>query len=244
MVLPQASVLEDHYHSASKGKTLGFVGLGLVYGFLAVGNLLVPWVIGKVGLRAAMVTGGMMYCLMMASLIHVLEGVFIAASVLNGIGASLLWTAGGAAITNLSDDATRGRNSGVFWALIQLSLLGGALTALFMLSDTQRSVPASTAQELYAILTGVCALGCVALALVGGSSRELVNHACLHAHSHPHTHAQAYVQKYASIYATLTLHGIRYVLATLTLTHANTHMQAQKCASTNATLTLRSIRYS
>lgn len=104
---------------------------------------------------------------MMASLIHVLEGLFVAASILNGLGASLLWTAGGAAITNVSTEDTRGRNSGVFWALLQLSLVGGALSAMFLLSPDKPNVSPATAQELYAILTGVCAAGCSALLFIG-----------------------------------------------------------------------------
>jgi MFS family permease len=56
-------------------------------------------------------------------------------SVLIGIGAAILWVAQGAFITRCSDDDTRGRNSGVFWAIFQVSGVVGNLAAYFILQN-------------------------------------------------------------------------------------------------------------
>lgn len=64
-----------------------------------------------------------------ASLIKIIPAVVYAASVVIGIGAALLWVAQGAFLTKCSDDETRGRNSGLFWGMFQLSLVDPFLFA-------------------------------------------------------------------------------------------------------------------
>ncbi len=42
------------------------------------------------------------------------------ASILVGFGAAILWTAQGAYLAINSDDSTISRNTGIFWALLQV----------------------------------------------------------------------------------------------------------------------------
>ena len=53
------------------------------------------------------------------------------ASVVVGIGAALIWTAQGNFLTINSDESTMGRNSGIFWAILQCSLLFGNMFVYF-----------------------------------------------------------------------------------------------------------------
>ncbi|XP_073166588.1 UNC93-like protein MFSD11 isoform X2 [Lepidochelys kempii] len=56
---------------------------------------------------------------------------FYTASVFIGIAAAVLWTAQGNCLTINSDENTIGRNSGIFWALLQSSLFFGNLYIYF-----------------------------------------------------------------------------------------------------------------
>lgn len=56
---------------------------------------------------------------------------FYTASVFIGIAAAVLWTAQGNCLTINSDEHTIGRNSGIFWALLQSSLFFGNLYIYF-----------------------------------------------------------------------------------------------------------------
>ncbi len=172
----QAGVLEDVFHDAARGKALGFTGLGLVYGFLAIGNIFAPWAIRRTGLRAALVIGAIPYALMMASLISVVPAVFIAASILNGLGGALLWTAGGAAVTRcLSDESTRGLHSAVFWALSQLSLAGGGMASLLLLPSGSTASNNTTTTAAAAVATTFLASG-AGVAGVGGGGGVGASH--------------------------------------------------------------------
>ena len=69
-----------------------------------------------------------------------------------------------------SDDATRGRNSGIFWSLLQLSLVIGSVTAM-VLVPPGTTISEDTAGSLYTSLLVACAAGTaltLALAEPGG----------------------------------------------------------------------------
>eukprot|EP01137_Pigoraptor_chileana_P034770 Opistho-2@27804 len=102
--------------------------------------------------------GRSFYGLFIASFIHVIEPVFYVASVLIGFGASVLWTAQGTLIAACSDEETRGRNSGLFWALFQFSVFIGSIIAYFIV-PSDNSIPTSTVRTLYIALLGVCVAG-------------------------------------------------------------------------------------
>uniref|UniRef100_A0A3P9AAY0 UNC93-like protein MFSD11 n=1 Tax=Esox lucius TaxID=8010 RepID=A0A3P9AAY0_ESOLU len=66
-----------------------------------------------------------------AMFIHPFTWTFYTASVFVGIAAAILWTAQGNLLTINSTDATIGRNSGIFWALLQFSLFFGNIYIYF-----------------------------------------------------------------------------------------------------------------
>ncbi|CAB4031832.1 Hypothetical predicted protein [Paramuricea clavata] len=85
-----------------------------------------------------MMLGGFCYWLFILSLYfvskyvqHDLSGLLYTASVVIGFGAAVIWTAQGSCLTVNSSDETMGRNSGIFWAFLQCSMLIGSLIVYF-----------------------------------------------------------------------------------------------------------------
>ncbi|CAF0787485.1 unnamed protein product [Didymodactylos carnosus] len=74
-----------------------------------------------------MFIGATTYFLYVLSFIKPMIWSFYLVSILVGIGAAIIWTAQGAFLAVNSDELSISRNSGVFWALFQVSLLAGNL---------------------------------------------------------------------------------------------------------------------
>eukprot|EP00049_Salpingoeca_infusionum_P027995 m.35528 g.35528 ORF g.35528 m.35528 type:complete len:506 (+) comp9900_c0_seq1:50-1567(+) len=157
----QSSILK-----AQGFNNLGLVSLGLVYAFFSLSNFVAPFIISKIGARACMMVGALGYIAMLASLIRVNKVVFLAASCLNGVGAALVWTGQGTAITCCSNEKTRGRNSGIFWAILQLSLVVGSSLSLVIIPKNASDVTQETARKLYIGLASMCTLGMLILLLL------------------------------------------------------------------------------
>lgn len=81
-----------------------------------------------------------------------------ATSALLGVGAAVLWTAQGSALTLNSTKETMGRNSGIFWAMLQSSLLVGNLLEYFTLNG-HTSFDTSTRILLFSIFSGCAVFG-------------------------------------------------------------------------------------
>lgn len=79
-------------------------------------------------------------------------------SVIIGIGAAVIWTAQGNYLAINSTPETSSRNSGVFWALFQSSMLFGNLFVYFEFRG-QESVSHETRLIVYGFFTGGGILG-------------------------------------------------------------------------------------
>ncbi|CAM4802267.1 unnamed protein product [Rotaria magnacalcarata] len=89
---------------------------------------------------------------------------FYLTSVLLGVGAAILWTAEGAYLAANSDEHTTSRNTGVFWALFQCSLLGGNLYVYLSLKAD--AITRTTRYPLFFVFSVVCAIGLVIYACI------------------------------------------------------------------------------
>lgn len=91
---------------------------------------------------------------------------FYTGSVLVGIGAAVIWTGQGNFQTINSDEATVGRNGGIFWALMQCSLLFGNLYVYFQFRG-KKEIAASDRLKLYGVLTGTAIAGlCLMIVII------------------------------------------------------------------------------
>uniref|UniRef100_A0A8C5GGZ5 UNC93-like protein MFSD11 n=1 Tax=Gouania willdenowi TaxID=441366 RepID=A0A8C5GGZ5_GOUWI len=105
----------------------GYTSMSIIYGVFSVSNLVAPSVVAVIGPQFSMFLGGLLYSAYIAMFIHPYTWSFYTASVLVGVGAAVLWTAQGNVLAINSDNHTIGRNSGIFWALLQFSLFFGNL---------------------------------------------------------------------------------------------------------------------
>uniref|UniRef100_A0A672FFU9 UNC93-like protein MFSD11 n=1 Tax=Salarias fasciatus TaxID=181472 RepID=A0A672FFU9_SALFA len=109
----------------------GYHSLGIIYGVFSFSNLLAPSVVTVIGPKITMFLSGMLYSGYIAVFINPSTWSLYFTSVLIGIGAALLWTAQGQFLVENSEASTINRNTGMFWALLQCSMLFGNLYIYF-----------------------------------------------------------------------------------------------------------------
>ncbi|XP_062868494.1 UNC93-like protein MFSD11 [Trichomycterus rosablanca] len=103
----------------------GYHSLGIIYGVFSFANLFAPSVVTVIGPQFTMFLSGILYSGYVAVFITPSIWSFYLTSVLTGFGAALLWTAQGHFLVGNSDASTINRNTGLFWALLQCSMLFG-----------------------------------------------------------------------------------------------------------------------
>uniref|UniRef100_A0A9J8A098 UNC93-like protein MFSD11 n=1 Tax=Cyprinus carpio carpio TaxID=630221 RepID=A0A9J8A098_CYPCA len=109
----------------------GYHSLGIIYGVFSFCNVLAPTIVAIIGPQFAMFLSGVLYSGYIAVFIIPSTWSFYFTSVIIGIGAAMLWTAQGHFLVENSDASTINRNTGLFWALLQCSMLFGNLYVYF-----------------------------------------------------------------------------------------------------------------
>ncbi|KAL0992838.1 hypothetical protein UPYG_G00099210 [Umbra pygmaea] len=109
----------------------GYHSLGIIYGIFSFSNLLAPTVVTVIGPQFTMFFSGILYSGYIAVFITPSTWSFYLTSVLVGIGAAMLWTAQSHFLVENSDASTINRNTGMFWAILQCSMLFGNLYIYF-----------------------------------------------------------------------------------------------------------------
>uniref|UniRef100_A0A8C6T6F7 UNC93-like protein MFSD11 n=1 Tax=Neogobius melanostomus TaxID=47308 RepID=A0A8C6T6F7_9GOBI len=109
----------------------GYYSLGIIYGIFSFSNLLAPTVVAVIGPKLSMFASGLLYSGYIAAFILPFTWSFYLTSVLIGIGAAMLWTAQGQFLVENSEASTINKNTGMFWALLQCSMIFGNLYIYF-----------------------------------------------------------------------------------------------------------------
>ncbi|XP_026668797.1 UNC93-like protein MFSD11 [Ceratina calcarata] len=148
-----------------------YTSLAIIYAVFATCNWLAPSYISLTGPRFAIFTGACCYVLFIAIFLWPQKILLYAASCVLGTGAALIWTGHGQYLTENSDTDTMSRNSGIFWAIFQMSMFVGNLFVYFMFAD---SISAQKRSLVFGVLTGLAVLGACALAALRRTSRALV----------------------------------------------------------------------
>ncbi|NXN54469.1 MFS11 protein, partial [Rynchops niger] len=143
----------------------GYTSMAIIYGVFSASNLVSPSVVAIVGPQLSMVVSGIFYSLYIAVFIQPATWAFYTASVFIGIAAAVLWTAQGNCLTVNSDENTIGRNSGVFWALLQSSLFFGNLYIYFAWQG-KTHISESDRRTVFIALTVISLVGTVLFFLI------------------------------------------------------------------------------
>lgn len=136
----------------------GYVSLAIIYAVFALSNWIAPPVISLVGPRSAMLGGAVAYCLFMISFLWPKTWLLYSVSAILGVGAAIIWTAQGAFLSSCSDEKTISRNSGVFWAMFQMSMFCGNLFVFFQFQGKDK-IDQATRTLVFSVLIGVGILG-------------------------------------------------------------------------------------
>ncbi|NWW88474.1 MFS11 protein, partial [Rhynochetos jubatus] len=143
----------------------GYTSMSIIYGVFSASNLISPSVVAIVGPQLSMVVSGIFYSIYIAVFIQPATWTFYTASVFIGIAAAVLWTAQGNCLTVNSDENTIGRNSGVFWALLQSSLFFGNLYIYFTWQG-KTHISESDRRTVFIALTVISLVGTVLFFLI------------------------------------------------------------------------------
>ncbi|XP_077315405.1 UNC93-like protein MFSD11 [Lithobates pipiens] len=136
----------------------GYTSMAIIYGVFSASNLIAPSVVALIGCQLSMFASGLFYSAYIAMFIQPYTWSFYTLSVLIGIAAAVLWTAQGTCLTVNSDDKTIGRNSGIFWALLQFSMLFGNLY-IYIAWKGEASISDRDRRTLFIALTVISLVG-------------------------------------------------------------------------------------
>uniref|UniRef100_A0A8C5CKH7 Major facilitator superfamily domain containing 11 n=1 Tax=Gadus morhua TaxID=8049 RepID=A0A8C5CKH7_GADMO len=143
----------------------GYTSMSIIYGVFSASNLVAPSVVAVVGPQLSMFFSGLLYSAYIAMFIQPRVWSFYTASVLVGFGAAVLWTAEGNVLAINSTDTTIGRNSGLFWALQQFSLLFGNLY-IYLAWQGHDHISEKDRQTVFISLTVISLIGCFLFFLI------------------------------------------------------------------------------
>ncbi|XP_041828362.1 UNC93-like protein MFSD11 isoform X2 [Melanotaenia boesemani] len=143
----------------------GYTSMAIIYGVFSASNLIAPSVVTVIGPQLSMFFSGLVYSGYIAMFIHPYTWSFYTASVLVGIAAAVLWTAQGNVLAINSTDNTIGRNSGIFWSLLQFSLFFGNLY-IYLAWHGHVHITDKDRQTVFISLTVISLVGCFLFFLI------------------------------------------------------------------------------
>lgn len=149
----------------------GYYSLGLIYGIFSFSNLLAPTVVAVIGAKLSMFASGLLYSGYIAVFILPFTWSFYLTSLLIGIGAAMLWTAQGQFLVENSEASTINRNTGMFWALLQCSMIFGNLYIYFEWNGTTE-ITDSSRKNVFLSLLVASILGTLSFLVLRQSQTE------------------------------------------------------------------------
>ncbi|KAK2191993.1 hypothetical protein NP493_41g03028 [Ridgeia piscesae] len=161
--MAEESILRDARKQSNGTFTgSGYTSLAIIYGVFSVANWAGPSIVAVCGARGAMFMGALLYSLFIASFLKPMTWSLYLGSVLVGLGAGVIWIGQGNFLTLNSDKTTMGRNSGIFWALLQCSMLVGNLYVYFAFKG-EMNITSQSRTTLFTVLTAAVLLGTLSL---------------------------------------------------------------------------------
>lgn len=152
----------------------GYTSLAVIYAMLSISNWLAPSVLSKIGPKFAMLLGALTYCFFIITFLWPQTWLLYVASAVLGTGAAFIWTGQGMYLSKCSDESTISRNSGIFWAMLQMSMFFGNLLVFFLFQGKSH-IDSETRTLVFSILAGVAVIGIVFLSTLRKPQQSLTD---------------------------------------------------------------------
>ncbi|RWS10098.1 UNC93-like protein MFSD11 [Dinothrombium tinctorium] len=163
--------INDEFSKQWNLKWSGYYSFCIIYAVLSIANWIAPSVVAAIGPRVSMILGALTYCIFVANFLYPMRYGLYIASVIIGLGAGIIWTGQGNFLTLNSTAETMTRNSGIFWAMLQCSLLFGNLFVFYQFQGKTK-IEASTRMITYSVFLAVGVLGSLFLFILRDRCRS------------------------------------------------------------------------
>jgi len=147
----------------------GFIASAVIYGVFSIASWLAPSIVAWKGPRFAMFVAGLLYAQYIAQLLYPNTYLLYISAAIIGLGAPVIWTAQGNFLAICSDPETISRNSGIVWAMLQVSGLIGNIFAFFMFNG-QEYISTSVRTTVGIVLLVITLSGVAVMALLRPTS--------------------------------------------------------------------------
>ena len=169
--------VSQNFQTSSDHKKQGANALGILYACFTAANFISSFVVSSLGSKLCLILGSLTYVLFVAANIVYVELLLYLSSGLLGLGASVLWTAQGAYISNCSalheqtlglpPSSTLGFFNGLFFSIFQVNqLLGNLLAAALFKADVSTGT-------IFIVMTAICASGALTLLFLNDPAKAI-----------------------------------------------------------------------
>ncbi|OQV20194.1 UNC93-like protein MFSD11 [Hypsibius exemplaris] len=156
------SVHDQYFNGTS---TMGYNLLAVLNGVIAGSVWISQTIVSNIGPKNGMLIGAICYAIFVSAFIRPLKGTLYAGTIILGLGQALLWTSEGTFLSINSDPETIGRNSALFWALYQTSLLWGNLFFFYKLHGHE-TIDSTDRYWIFGALLVLAILGALVILLL------------------------------------------------------------------------------
>ena len=161
----QKTLLDSIHDEDNSFNGDGYKSMAIIYAVFAVFNWLAPSVISLGGPKVAMFYGSITYLFFILTFLWPQTWLLYLASAIIGTGAAMIWTGQGNYLTLNSTPATISRNSGLFWALLQMSMFIGNLFVFFQFQGLTH-IDKDTRTIVTSVLAGIAVVGIIVLVIL------------------------------------------------------------------------------
>jgi hypothetical protein len=175
--------------TTSFANRIGYISLCIIYLVMAVANWLSVSVVSVIGPKMSLILSGALYVVYIVALIRPYVPVIFLGAFILGTGGGVLWTAQGNILIQNSSKAKMGATSGIFWFMLESSLVVGNLFLFLFLyffdnNDDNRCIGTHVNYYMFAGLTVLAIAGVLVFILITPVKRPATGYTQLD-HSHP-----------------------------------------------------------
>jgi hypothetical protein len=153
---------------------IGYISLCIIYLMVALANWLSVSIVAVVGPKVSLIVSGALYVFYIAALIRPYVPVVFVGAFIVGTGGGVLWTAQGNILIQNSSKVRMGTTSGIFWLMLESSLVLGNLFLFVFLYIFEKNgkihqdkcIDVKVNYAMFSVLTVLAVLGVLVFFLI------------------------------------------------------------------------------